>query len=178
LKPCECGSRQAGVVLVVSLLVLLVMGVIATTVARTNQLQLHMAGNDEARVAALQHALAAIDAVYVLPANFLADVGAGHRLCLAASASENCDAYSLSLEQGALPATGQLEVVVQRVAPEEGQIPVLSESSANSTVHYRVAKFEVQVAYDGVADGGGRASLAQGVLVRLPRSARSGGGIP
>jgi Tfp pilus assembly protein PilX len=48
------GRQQAGVVLVVSLLVLLVMGIIATTVARTNQLQLHMAGNDEARIAAMQ----------------------------------------------------------------------------------------------------------------------------
>ena len=57
-------------------------------------------------------------------------------------------------------------------------MPVLGESNANSTVHYRVAKFEVQVVYDGTADGGGRASLAQGVLVRLPRSASSGAGIP
>ena len=57
-------------------------------------------------------------------------------------------------------------------------MPVLNESNANSTVHYRVAKFEVQVVYDGTAQGGGRASLAQGVLVRLPKSANYGAGLP
>ena len=39
------------------------LGLIAATVARTNLLQLHMAGNDEARIAAMQQALAAVDSV-------------------------------------------------------------------------------------------------------------------
>tara|TARA_R110001592_G_scaffold215025_2_gene468336 strand:+ start:115747 stop:116283 length:537 start_codon:yes stop_codon:yes gene_type:complete len=175
---CYCGRQQAGVVLLVSLLVLLVMGIIATTVARTNQLQLHMAGNDEARIAAMQRALAAIDGVIARPANFRTDVAAGHQMCTAIAATESCDSHSLTLAQGVLPATGQLEVVVQRLAPEIGRMPVLTEDAANSTVHYRVAKFEVQVVYDGTADGGGRAALAQGVLVRLSQSASAGGGIP
>jgi hypothetical protein len=174
----HCCRQQTGVVLVVSLLVLLVMAVIATTVARTNQLQLHMAGNDEARIAAMQQALAAVDGVFARPANFRADVDIGHRMCLAASVAERCDAQTLTLEHGALPANGLLEVAVQRLAPEAGRMPVLAESSASSTVHYRVAKFEVQVAYDGTAEGGGRASVTQGVLVRLSRSVSSGGGMP
>lgn len=176
MTPRQCGRQQAGMVLVVSLLVLLVMGVIATTVARTNQLQLHMAGNDEARVAAMQQALAVIDAVYARPANFRTDVVTGHRTCLAASINESCDDHSLTLEQGLVPAIGHLEIAVQRLAPEAGRMPVLAENAANSAVHYRVAKFEVQVLYEGAADSGGRASLAQGVLVRLSHSASSGGG--
>jgi hypothetical protein len=173
------GSRQqAGVVLLVSLLVLLVMGIIATTVARTNQLQLHMAGNDEARIAAMQRALAVIDGVFARPGNFRTDVPAGHRTCRVAAVSEGCDAQSLTLDAGVLPTVGLVEVAVERLAPEAGRMPVLGESHANSTVHYRVAKFEVQVVYDQTADGGGRASLAQGVLVRLPQSASSGAGIP
>ena len=173
------GSRQqAGVVLVVSLLVLLVMGIIATTVARTNQLQLHMAGNDEARIAAMQQALAVIDGVFARPANFRTDVGVGHRMCHVAALSGSCDAQTLTLEAGVLPTVDQLEIAVERLAPEAGRMPVLNESNANSTVHYRVAKFEVQVVYDQTADGGGRASLAQGVLVRLPKSANYGAGLP
>jgi len=170
--------QQAGVVLVVSLLVLLIMGIIATTVARTNQLQLHMAGNDEARIAAMQQALAVIDGVFARPANFRTDVPAGHRVCHVAAVSEGCDVQSLILDADVLPTVGQLEIAVERLAPEAGRMPVLGESHANSTVHYRVAKFEVQVVYDATAEGGGRASLAQGVLVRLPQSASSGEGIP
>ena len=172
------GRQQAGVVLVVSLLVLLVMGIIATTVARTNQLQLHMAGNDEARIAAMQQALAVIDGVFARPGNFRTDVPAGHRMCHVVALSEGCDAQSLTLDAGVLPTVGRVELAVERLAPEAGSMPVLGESNANSTVHYRVAKFEVQVVYDQTADGGGRASLAQGVLVRLPQSASSGAGIP
>lgn len=178
MTPCHCGRRQAGVVLLVSLLVLLVMGIIATTVSRTNQLQLHMAGNDEARIAAVQRALAAIDRVIARPTNFRTDVAAGHQMCTAITATEGCDSHLLTLGEGVSPATGQLEVVVQRLAPETGRMPVLAEDAANSTVHYRVAKFEVRVVYDATADGGGRAALAQGVLVRLSQSPSAGGGIP
>ena len=71
MTPCQRHTHQAGVVLVVSLLVLLIMGIIATTVARTNQLQLHMAANNEARVAGMQQALAIVDAVFARSIKFL-----------------------------------------------------------------------------------------------------------
>ena len=178
MSPRRDGSSQRGMVLVVSLLVLLVMGVIATTVARTNQLQLHMAGNDEARIAALQQALAVTDGIFARAANTHVSSGVGHRNCLADAADAGCDEHTLTLEQGVLPAVGELNAAVLRLAPKEGRMPILLEGGANSTVHYRVARFELQVAYDRAAEGGGRASLAQGVLVRFPHSARSGGGVP
>jgi Tfp pilus assembly protein PilX len=82
MTPCQQHTGQAGAVLVVSLLVLLIMGIIATTVARTNQLQLHMAANDEARVAGMQQALAIVDAVFARSMNFSVSSPAGHRSCL------------------------------------------------------------------------------------------------
>ena len=178
MTPQRGGQQQAGVVLLVSLLVLLVMGVIASTVAKTNLLQLHMSGNDEARTSAMQRALAVIDGVVATSGNFRMDVGAGHRLCPASATTAGCDAHSLSLEPKAVPATGHLDVAVLRLAPEQGRMPVLAENAANSTVHYRVAKFEVQVAYTGTPDQGGRVALAQGVLVRLSQSTRFAGGVP
>ena len=177
MRPRGTHHDQAGVVLVVSLLVLLVMGVIATTVARTNQLQLHMAGNYEARIAALQQALAVVDAVFSRPGNTLVGAGVGHRNCLIDSADESCDDHTLMLEQEALPVVGKLDVAVVRLAPEVGRMPILGEGRASSAVHYRVAKFELRVAYDGTGEGHGRATVAQGVLVRLPDSARLDGGI-
>ena len=157
MSPCWHHRKQTGVVLVVSLLVLLVMGIIATTVARTNQLQLHMAGNDEARIAALQRALAVLDGIFARSSNTLPGGGVGHRNCLADSVDVSCDEHSLTLEHSVVPAIGDLNVAVLRIAPEVGRMPILAEARASSTVHYQVAKFEVQVIYDGTAQGRGQA---------------------
>ena len=172
-------AGQRGMVLVVSLLVLLVLGLIATTVARTNLLQLHMAGNGEARIAALQQSLAAVDAVLaggvsVLPISG----GLGYRTCLPGSPNVACNERTVVLAPAALPATGQLDVAVTRVAPLLGNMPVMSEEGASSAVHFRVAKFEIAVAYLAAGQDAGRAALVQGVLVRLPYSHQSGGGTP
>lgn len=172
------GANEGGAVLLVSLLVLLLLGIIATTVAGTSQLQLHMAGNDETRIAAMQQALAAVDGVLALPSNLSANVPVGHRNCTARARAGQCDEYTLSPDPAALPAAGELELAVVRVAPAEAPVPVTPEDVASSAIHYRVAKFEVQVAYDGSAQGGGRAVLAQGVLVRVPVSLQSGGVSP
>jgi hypothetical protein len=171
-------SGQRGVVLVVSLLVLLLLGIIATTVARTNLLQLRMAGNDEARTAAMQQALAVVDAVLPSAVGRVPAGDVGYRLCLPGSDDTGCDEYSLALEGGALPATGSTAVAVTRVAPLEERMPVLAEAQASSTVYYRVAKLEVQVSYDGSAAGIGRATIAQGLLLRLPASPQVVGAEP
>lgn len=169
---------QRGVVLVVSLLVLLLLGIIATTVARSNLLQLHMAGNDEARTAAMQQALAVVDAVLPSAVGMAPAGGVGYRQCLPDSADTDCDDYSLALQSGALPAVGITDVAVTRVAPLEERMPVLAEAQASSTVYYRVAKLEVQVSYDGSAAGLGRATIAQGLLLRLSASPQIVGAVP
>jgi hypothetical protein len=171
-------TGQRGVVLIVSLLVLLLLGTIATTVARTNLLQLHMAGNDAARIDAMQQALAMVDAVLPSAVAIAPLGGVGYRLCLPDSTDTGCDDYSLLLETGALPATGITDVAVTRVAPLEERMPVLGETEASSTVYYRVAKLEVRVSYDGSADGLGRATVAQGLLVRIPAAPQVVGAMP
>ena len=160
----------------ISLLVLLVLGIIAATVARTSQLQLHMAGNEETRVAALQQALALVDGVLSAAVRTPATGGVGYRWCAAGSPDETCDERTIEVDPGVEPAAGSLDAAVVRVAPEAGRLPVMGEGKASSTVHYRVAKLEVQVVYDGTNLGLGRSVLAQGVLVRLPASPQSGGG--
>lgn len=171
-------SGQRGLVLLVSLLVLLVLGVIATTVALTNQLQLHMAGTDEARIAALQQALAAVESVLASGAGMSLKGGPGYRVCSAASVDEACDEKTIVLEPDAEPAAGSMEVAVVRMAPLVDSLPVMGEAVASSTVHYRVARFEVQATYDGIPQGLGRAAVAQGVQVRLPAASLPDGGNP
>lgn len=165
---------QRGVVLVVSLLVLLVLGVIAATMARTSLLELRMAGNEEARIAALQQALTGIDAVLADPANLPPASTLGHRSCLDGVTATGCDDHAITIASAALPATGDLDLAAVRVAPLAGPMPVMAQDRASSAIHYVVGKFEVQARYDGSGEQRGHAALAQGVLVRQPASVRTG----
>lgn len=171
-------ADQRGVVLVVSLLVLLMLGVIAVTVARTNRLQLHMAGNDEAGMAALQLAMAAAESALVSAIGPVFPGGLDYRLCTPLSAAETCDERTLALAPTLAPDAGSLDVSIVRMAPLLGRLPVMAEGKASSAIQYRVATLEVQVSYDGIEEGQGRAVLAQGVLVRLPAPLQVDGGTP
>lgn len=163
---------QRGVALIVSLLVLLVLGVIATTVARTGQLQLYMAGNDETGITAMQQALAGADSVLAGDLNRWTSGPVGYRICTPLFAAARCDERTLVLAPDLIRADGSLEASVVRLPPQITRLPIMAETQASSTVHYRAAKFEVQVAFDGAGERPGRAWLAQGVLVRLPVSQR------
>lgn len=177
MRPDSQWACQRGAVLIVSLLVLLLLGLIATTVTRTNQLQLRMAGNTENRTAAMQQALGAVDAVLDSPTSTPLSGGVGHIICAADAAPElACGEHTLQLPPDALPDVGALDVHVVRLEPAVARMPVLAEDSASSAVYYRVAKFEVRAAYEGTAEGLGRVAIAQGVLVRLPVSLQSGEG--
>lgn len=161
--------QQRGVVLLVSLLVLLLLALIATTVVRTNLLQMHMAGNDQAKVAALQHALAILDAVLDSGAGTELDGSVGRKACAQTSTEQGCDTRRIPLAPGLEPPTGVIDFSVVRMAPLEARMPVMNEDRASSTVFYRVAKFEIRASYDGIDEGLGRVLAAQGVLVRMTR---------
>jgi len=173
VKSSLSSRRQVGMVLLVSLLVLLLLGVIASTAARTGLLQLHMAGNDAAGVGARQHALAALDAVVADTTMMPAHVEVGYTICDDRSTLPDCDEHGILLEPGIRPAIGDLSVSVVRIAPLESRLPVTAEATASSAVFYRVAKFEIRASYDATARGLGRARLVQGVFART--SAITGG---
>jgi PilX N-terminal len=159
--------KQGGAVLIISLLVLLLLAVLATSVSQTSLLQLHMAANEEAKVAALQRSLAVVDAVLALPGSTPLRGGVGYRICAVEAAEPGCDEASLDIDAGARPAAGSLDYVVTRVGPPLAHLPVMDEDVASSGIHYLAAKFEVRVSYDGTAQDLGRAALTQGVLVRV-----------
>lgn len=157
---------QRGVVLLVSLLVLLLMALVATAVARTNLLQMHMAGNDEAKTAAMQYTLALVDGVLADEASTPVTGPVGYRVCAVGSSAENCNQSSLSIDD-VVPVEGTADVFVTRVGPLRARMPAMYEGQASSSVFYRAAKFEIRASYDGTEYEHGRSVLVQGVLVRL-----------
>jgi hypothetical protein len=171
VRPKPLAGVQEGAVLIVALLVLLLLATLATAVAQTNLLQLHMAANDEAKVGALQQSLAVVDAVLALPGSTPLAGGVGYRVCAVAALEPGCDENTLAIDGRVKPGSGALEYRVTRVAPALARMPVMNEDSASSGIFYRAAKYEIAVVYDGISTGLGRAAVTQGVLVRraVPR---------
>jgi hypothetical protein len=156
------------VVLLLSLLVLLLLAVMAVTVSRGSLLQLHMAGNEETRMAAMQRVLAAVDNVLAVGAGMGPDTVPGHRICATVSIDSRCDEHSIELDSKLEPTGGStLDVAVVRLTPLEARIPPLAEDRASSAVAYRVARFEISSRYDGREAGLGGAEIIQGLLLRL-----------
>ncbi len=158
---------QRGLVLVVALLVLLLTAIIATAVAATSLLQLRMAGNDEAEVVAQQQALSAVDAVLSDPGATTVRGQPGYRRCTPGAGPDGCDQTDLDLDDRWLPGAGGTGVTVTRIAPAGARLPPMAQDRASSAVAYRVAKFEVRAVHDDSLQGGARATVVQGVLVRL-----------
>jgi hypothetical protein len=158
---------QNGVVLIICLIMLLLIGIIATTTSQVSLLQLFMAGNEESKSDALQRSLAAVDAI-IDNANNLPVVGSlDYVICKTGS---SCDAPVIDLA-ASTPGFPDLDKYpdfkVIRVAPLETTIPVMDESMASSGISYRAARFEVSATYDDTASGQGKSTVTQGVLVKL-----------
>ena len=151
-----------------ALLVLLMLALLGTTVARTSLLQMQMAGNDEHRSRARQQAMAAVDSALAAGKGLDLSLPVGYRACSAQVPEQLvCDATDLELPGGLQPESARLGVSVERVAPAAARMPRLGEAGASSTVFYRVAKYEVRGFYDGADLDLGRAEVTQGVLVRM-----------
>ena len=161
-------GQQKGLVLIVSLLVLLLLAIIATTVSETNLLQLRMAGNEQAKTEALQRSLALVDAILDNASNTPVVGGIGYKICKQGVSGGGCNTSTITVDGTLEPAAiGDFDYFVTRVGPLETTIPVMSEQMASSGTAYKAAKFEITSDYDGSDENLGRARVVQGILVRI-----------
>jgi hypothetical protein len=165
-------AKQEGAVLIISMVILLLLGIIASITAQTNALQLQMAGNDEAKSDAVQRALGIVDAIMGDENNTPIVGGIGYKICAVSGASdEDCDAQMIDIAEELadiqLPNTSAT-FHATRVGPLETTIPVMSENMANSASQYRAVRYEIVSEFDGTEVKLGRARVAQGVLVKIP----------
>ncbi len=158
---------QSGAVLVVALLVLLLLGLLSSTVYQTNILALKMAGNDEAQLDSLQQTLAVVDGIVARRRNFELRGPVGFRSCSAAAPDPGCNQRSLTIDAAAEPTWGSAVAAVTRQGPLLAPLPVMDENSASSSVIYRAAIFEVEVWYQTALRAGAGTHLAQGVRLRV-----------
>jgi Tfp pilus assembly protein PilX len=166
-------QKQRGVVLIVSLIFLLLITLVATSSSQTSTLQLQMAGNDQSRIEAKQRVLAAIDEIAQDGDNMPVVGNIGYKTCKSGISGGGCDTSSITLSSSvaSLPANADMNYDVTRVGPLEAAAPTMGESQASSANFYKVARFEVNTAFDGSSARLGNSSMAQGVLVRVANPA-------
>lgn len=164
----QAKHQQQGAILLLSLVFLLLLAIVASTVARTSTLQLQMAGNEQFRQAASQKAQAVVSALIESEANFPLYGDIGHSLCDSASVcDENTLAVAMSTE--AVPDGVALHYQVQRKGPLLlDSLPYrAAEQSAISSRHFDLALFEVSAEVDGRSVRQGHARVVEGIARRV-----------
>lgn len=146
--------RQRGVVLVFTLLVLLMLGLLVTTLMRGSVMQLRMARSLEASALERQLALGEIERLLAHQGNSVPEGGPGFRHCTPDVTFPGCDTSTLPPGSGLVPAS--VEVLREGRPP-----PRLEQSRASSGVAHRALRYEV-------AAVAGHTTLVQGVLVMYP----------
>ncbi len=158
--------RQSGVILVTSLVFLIAVTLLTIASMRSSNIGLHMAQNEESRTIATQGAQALADAIVSDP-NTTPVIGEpGYTICT--STVYNCDRYDLTMTNPIMAeytASGVVSARVERMFPALRPAPRGVESSIDKFVG---ASFQVTSTYDRVAEGLGRQTIVEGILVLVP----------
>ena len=161
---------QAGAALIIALLFLALITLVATTGAQTSTLQLQMAGNEQSRVEAQQRAMALLDAIIDDSDNAPVVGDIGFKICDENSTDTSCDLKQISLDANVttMPVGVDYEYFVTRIGPLEIDAPSMAEEEVSSASAYKLARQEVRAEVDGIRERLGRATIVQGVFVRIP----------
>lgn len=166
-------SAQRGLVLIVTLLLLLVMGVIASLATENAVSQLRMAGNEQQRVTLLQRALSVVDAVLQDPDASRVKGGEGYRMCGPGSAVR-CDEHTLELQAGFNADSYAVDFYLTRVGPLSSGLPYRSEHRVSSAAAFDLVRQELTVSCGAQGPRRGRVELVQGMLFGVPAAQQTG----
>jgi PilX N-terminal len=159
-------TSQAGIVLPVVLVFLVVIGLLGLSSMQMTRLQLRMSTNDEVRANAFQISQSLSDAIVATPSMTPLIGGAGFTLCT--PGQPGCNLESISMPDPALApevTAGNLQGVAVLVAP--GDMPPW-RGSGYSADKFTASQFAVTTTYDRSDEGLGRATITQGLMIFSP----------
>jgi len=160
-------QKQSGAILVIALMFLVAITLFTISSMRSSNIGLHMAQNEEARIAAVQAAQALADAIVANPASTPVVGQSGFTACTAGQA--NCDRNNLPIDNSMLAgqvAAYHLSARVERTGTVFRPPPRIVESSIDK---FSSASFRVTTTFDRVDEGLGRQQITEGVLVLVPK---------
>jgi hypothetical protein len=164
-------EHDAGAILLLALLFLLLLGIVSTAVVQTGTLQMRMALNEQLQVEALQDARALARALTAIPENFRVEQPVGSARCAVLSLELGCDLGELQLPSyQAVTQGARIDYRVVRQWPEFRQASPLRSGQSDQLLEpvSRIAVFEVQVRVDGSSAGLGSAEAVRGVALHVP----------
>ncbi|MDX1481040.1 MAG: hypothetical protein R3315_05150 [Woeseiaceae bacterium] len=159
-------KRQDGAILVVCLMFLVAITLFTISSMRSSNIGLHIAQNEESRIAAVQAAQALADVIVANPASTPVIGDTGFTVCTAGQAG--CDRDNLAIDNeliDAAVASNHVYARVERVGAVFRPPPRIVESSIDK---FSSASFMVTTTYDRADEGLGRQQITEGVLVLVP----------
>lgn len=159
-------DRQSGAILVIALVFLVAISLLAVGSMGSTNIGLHLAQNEESRVAAEQGAQALADVIVSDPGTTPVVGLSGYTICTIGEA--NCNRNDLSISNALMSAAianGYVSGRVQRQGPSFRPPPRVVESSIDK---FTSASFEVTTTYDRTDESLGRKQITEGVLVLVP----------
>ena len=166
-RPVNSRQRQQGAILVIALMFLVAITLFTVSSMRSSNLGLHMAQNEESRIAAVQAAQALADVIVANPASTPVVGKTGFTACTVGQ--PNCDRNNLPITDPTLEgevATYHLSARVERTGTVFRPPPRVVESSIDK---FSSASFRVITTFDRVDEGLGRQEITEGVLVLVPK---------
>ena len=160
-------QRQSGAILVIALMFLVAITLFTVSSMRSTNIGLHMAQNEESRIAAVQAAQALADAIVANPASTPVVGQSGYTACTAGQTG--CDSNDLPVQNQILATAideNHISARVERTGAEFKPPPRVVESSIDK---FTTATFRVTTTYDRVDEGLGRQEITEGVLVLVPK---------
>jgi Tfp pilus assembly protein PilX len=160
-------QRQQGAILMIALMFLVTITLLTLSSMRSSNIGLHLAQNEESRVAAGQAAQALIDAIVASPSSTPVVGVTGYSACT--PGETGCDRNDLSIPNPTLAAevtANHLQARVDRVGTLFRPPPRAVETSIDK---FSSASFRIVTTYDRIDDGLGREQITGGVLVLVPK---------
>lgn len=159
--------KQRGAILMIALMFLLTITLFTLSSMRSSNIGLHLAQNEESRIAAEQAAQALADAIVASPASTPVVGTSGFTACTAGETG--CDHNDLPITNPILAneiAANHIQARVERTGTDFRPPPRAVETSIDK---FTSASFRVVATYDRVDDGLGRMQVTEGVLVLVPK---------
>ena len=165
-RPYPDRQRQQGAILVIALMFLVAITLFTVSSMRSSNIGLHMAQNEESRIAAIQAAQALADVIVANPASTPVVGDTGYVACT--FGESGCDTDNLPVDDPTLAgevATYHLSARVERTGSVFRPPPRIVESSIDK---FTSASFTVTTIFDRSDEGLGRQQITEGVLVLVP----------
>ena len=160
-------KHQKGAVLVVALMFLVAITLLTISSMRSSNIGLHMAQNEESRIAAIQAAQALADVIVANPAATPVVGKSGFTACT--PGEQNCDRNNLPVSDPTLAGDVANYHLSARVVRTGGTFQPPPRAVESSIDKFTSASFRVTTTFYRVDEGLGRQQITEGIMVLVPK---------